>query len=157
MFFIRVGKKAVDERLTVVALEIDGEVEVVNPYIAQTSDGSFELNNANAFAHGVYTAKSYKSLYRNIWKSWDVMIEKASKYKATIDYKVGKGDADLEFSIAGQTVAVDFSDKDTSGTFAIGEFDLAIGRQTLNLKPADADKLESLGIAVEKIVLAPAK
>lgn len=150
---LSVGGKVVDERLTVIAVEVAGEIDVINPYIEQGPDGVFELTEANAFSHGVYTAKSYKSLYRNIWLSWDVMVVRGGKYSAEIVYKLAKGSTDVEFSIGGQVVSVDFSDKKKAGSYDLGSFNLKRGRQILKLRPADMDKLESLGVEVEKIIL----
>lgn len=151
---VKLPGKAPDPRVTVVALEISGKPKIVHPLIEAGSDGTVDLTAGEAFSHGVYSAKSYKSLYKNVWQSWDFGLDKSGRYEVEVAYRMGKSAKDLVFSVGSERISAKIAGPAGREVRNIGVMTLKKAqRHMLTVKSVNED--ENIDIKIEYIKLIP--
>lgn len=99
---------AEDERLTVVVLEIDGDILVEQPMISPVSEGRYTLSGESAVAHGKYGRESYRSILKDYYRSWSVDVAEAGRYEVAVTYKM-RYDEKCFAMVAGGGKSLDFT------------------------------------------------
>jgi hypothetical protein len=116
--------------------------------IEQAADGSILLHAKDVTIHGTtvrYEPKPEKNTIgfwtkKEDWVSWDFVVKKAGKFHVLALQGCGKGSggAEVEFSVAEQTLKMTVEDTGGFQKFVerdLGTVDLKAGKDTLSVKP----------------------
>jgi len=108
---ITIGETATNKNLSVVVIEYEGELSIVDPVIAPIKNGTILLKDELATKHGKYGMLSYRSIIKDDIRTWDMFIEDAGTYEVQLiykmkyeqkDFKIKVGDSSLDFSLSGK-------------------------------------------------------
>ncbi len=166
---ITVPRTAPDERVSVVALRLDGP-PVVEPFVIQPDDkGRFTLGIESSEIETRFEQRAKKEnalghVYLTNWTraddipAWNFTVPKAGRYKVEISYGATRAGKDKEFLVS-------VGDKSVSGTIVetgndwvfrshqLGTLNLAAGAQTLQVKSGNSQGLG--GVSLESVKLVP--
>ena len=123
------------KKLSVVALELKGKLNVADPVVLAEETGIIKLTDDNGFSHGYYTGMTYKSLHRDIWKSWDIAVEKGGRYSVELAYEKARDPKEIIISIGDESLNASIDRSSGMVKVDLGVIELkASARQTLSLK-----------------------
>lgn len=166
---ITVPRTAPDERVSVVALRLDGP-PVVEPFVIQPDDkGRFILGIESSEIETRFEQRAKKEnalghVYLTNWTraddipTWNFTVPKAGRYKVEISYGATRAGKDKEFLVS-------VGDKSVSGTIVetgndwvfrshqLGTLNLPPGAQTLQVKSGNSQGLG--GVSLESVKLVP--
>ena len=106
---ITIGKTETNKNLSVVVVEYEGELSIVDPVITPIKNGTILLKDETAIKHGKYGMLSYRSIIKDETRTWDVFLEDAGTYEVQLiykmkykqkDFKIKVGDSSLDFSLS---------------------------------------------------------
>lgn len=93
--------------LTIVALDLGGELKIVDPITNPSSDDTITLGGEDAIHHGKYGRESYRSILKDYYRSWDARIESTGTYEVTIRYNMRYDQKD--FRVVAENSTLDFT------------------------------------------------
>ena len=108
---ITIGETATNENLSVVVVEYEGELSIIDPVIVPEKNGSILLKDETAIKHGKYGMLSYRSIIKDDNRTWDLFVEEAGTYEVQLiyklkykqkDFKIKVGDSSLDFTLLGK-------------------------------------------------------
>ena len=147
-----------DANLTVVVVEIAGSPNIVEPAAKQNDAGVVELSGEDAISHGEYSGVGYKSIRKDVWRSWDFELSRAGSYEVQVTFRMGELTKELIFAVGEEKITGGLSGTGRKAdwtTQKIGVMKLcSAGRYTLVLKSAKTEESKSLsGIDIRTIKL----
>lgn len=158
-----------DKYVTVLKLEMNGEIQVAQPVVSRSADGSYLLNYEAAITRGKAVKRFNRkgSYHISGWESpddsvsWNLKEPKPGSYRLGITYAALPSWAGLKFRIeAGETVleaeTVPTGDWYDYKTFHLGTVTLDAGEgQALVINPVSA--VPNLFMYLKEIILEPEK
>jgi alpha-L-fucosidase len=108
---LHVGQTPADANLTVIVVEYEGDLRLIDPVIVPDTEGIINLRDVDAIKHGKYGMKSYRSIIKDDFRSWDIWVPEDGNYEVQIIYKMKyeqkdfmlkSGDRELSFSLFGK-------------------------------------------------------
>ena len=108
---ITIGETATNKNLSVVVIEYEGELSILDPVITSIKNGTILLKDETAIKHGKYGMLSYRSIIKDDTRTWDFLLEEAGTYEVQLiyrmkykqkDFKIKVGDSSLDFTLSGK-------------------------------------------------------
>ena len=166
---LTVPKTAPDERVSVVALRLDGP-PVVEPFVIQPDDkGLITLGVESSEIETRFEQRAKKEnalghVYLTNWTrpddipTWNFTVPKAGRYKVEISYGATRAGKDKDFLVSIGDKAVSGKTVETGNDWVfqshqLGTFNLQAGAQTLQVKSGNSQGLG--GVSLESVKLIP--
>ena len=157
---VSISKDVVDENLPIVAVEYQGELEIIDPLIKAVNN-KIILKDEDGIKQGKYGMVSYRSILKDDYRTWDIEVSEDGEYEiemiykmkyASKDFKIEVADEILNFSLKGNSKIKSEKVKSIDGneeikqsnhsskikgkwnTVTIGTISLKKGVQALNLR-----------------------
>ena len=108
---IEVGTVSADDNLSVIVVEYENTLNIEDPVIIPNKKGNVILRDNAAIKHGKYGMKSYRSIIKDYYRTWDISLEEDVTYEMQIiyrmkydqkDFKIKVGDQELAFTLSGK-------------------------------------------------------
>jgi alpha-L-fucosidase len=77
-----------DANVSIIVLEYDGALSIQHDAAKANSNGEIVLTNNLVLNHGKYGRESYRSILKDYYRSWDVVIDKVGEYDVLLNYKM---------------------------------------------------------------------
>ena len=77
-----------DENLSVIAIEYEGVLNIIDPYTATSEVCALSINGFDAIKHGKYGRESYRSILKDYYRSWDFKVSETGLYEIKVTYKM---------------------------------------------------------------------
>lgn len=77
-----------DLNVTIIELEYTGELNIEQDAATADKNGNIVLSNELVINHGKYGRESYRSILKDYFRSWDVVVTTAGDYDVSIDYQM---------------------------------------------------------------------
>ncbi len=162
-------KEMPDERVTVLALKLDG-APVVEPFLVRPDEkGRIHLGVESSEIDTRFEQRAKKEnalghVFLTKWSrhddvpTWKLEVPRAATYRVELSYGSTRGAADkpLVVSVGGQTLSgktVNTGGEWVFRTQSLGNLSLAKGEHTLQVKSANTQGLD--GVTLEKVTLVP--
>lgn len=108
---INVGSSASDKDLSVIVVEYEGDLSIVNPVISPNKNGTIALRDKNAIKHGRYGMKSYRSIIKDYHRTWDISVPEDGAYEVQVIYKMKYDQKDFKLEVGDESLAFTLSGK----------------------------------------------
>tara|TARA_B110000208_G_scaffold170579_1_gene212251 strand:+ start:64153 stop:66012 length:1860 start_codon:yes stop_codon:yes gene_type:complete len=108
---ITIGETATNKNLSVVVIEYEGELSIVDPVITPIKNGTILLKDETAIKHGKYGMLSYRSIIKDDTRTWDVFIEDTGTYEVQLIYKMKYKQKDFKIKVGGSSLDFSLSNK----------------------------------------------
>ncbi|MBL4559947.1 MAG: alpha-L-fucosidase [Labilibaculum sp.] len=96
---IAISKDAIDENLSIVVVEYEGELEIENPVIKAVNN-NFILNDSAAIKQGKYGMMSYRSILKDDARTWELEVVEEGRYEVEMIYKMKYAEKDFKIEVA---------------------------------------------------------
>lgn len=77
-----------DKNVTVLVVEYSGNLDIEHAAAKPGKNGNIILSNDLVINHGKYGRESYRSILKDYYRSWDVVIDKPGEYELTLNYNM---------------------------------------------------------------------
>ncbi|MCD6354305.1 MAG: alpha-L-fucosidase [Prolixibacteraceae bacterium] len=77
-----------DKNVTIIVVEYSGDLNIEHDAAKANSKGEIILDNKLVINHGKYGRESYRSILKDYYRSWDVIIDQPGDYEVSLAYKL---------------------------------------------------------------------
>ena len=92
-----------DSNLTVLAVDFEGELDIIDPIIQSDANGNFTLFGQEALSHEKYGRESYRSILKDYYRTWDIDVKLPGNYKVTLYYNMKLDNKKFTLGVEGQS------------------------------------------------------
>jgi len=97
-----ISKLTEDENLTVLTLEYEGELKIIDPFVRAEPDQSLMIGQDDWIHHGKYGKESYRSILKDYYRSCDIEIPEKGEYLVELEYRMKTPEKDFKLEIGGK-------------------------------------------------------
>jgi len=148
---IAVPAEPLDKNLTVLTLELDGDIETRVPLVTVKNPGHIVLDGSARRTEEFYTGMSYHNRIRNVRSSWDFPVAKGGVFQ--IKLTVGKGPkkrpkhmegdaAPVVVVVGGKQFHVELPMNAPGTVLDLGNIDLPAGERVSLIMTADIEAMK---------------